>query len=191
MHCAAQLPPGNSRRHREPEAQFRQRTMAAHLGRFILVAAAAAAAPAPAAPSSATAAPSSAAPSAAAGTAPSGSSRRPAPAAPATDQTVPRGPTNNTDMKASGPSYNHTFVKHTNKTAGALACQATCDAAPRCYAWTYVPYSDAKAGPEAAERCCLFPRRGCPVARQGVVSGARTAGPCAGPHPPPHPHPPP
>jgi hypothetical protein len=104
---------------------------------------------------------------------------------------VPRGPTNNSDLKASGPAYNHTFTKHINKTTGALDCQATCDAATRCRAWTYVPNGDGKTGPEALERCCLFPRLGCPAARQGVVSGAKTAGPCSGPHPPPAPPPPP
>ena len=104
-------------------------------------------------------------------------------------QTVPRGPTNNSDLKASGPAYNHSFTKHMNKTAGALDCQATCDAAARCRAWTYVPYGDGKTGPEALERCCLFPRLGCPAARRGVFSGAKAAGPCSGPNPPPPPPP--
>jgi hypothetical protein len=98
---------------------------------------------------------------------------------------VPRGPTNNSDLKAGGPAFNHSFAKHANKTAGALACQATCDAQPRCRAWTYVPYGDAPSGPESHERCCLFPRLGCPVDRQGVVSGAKTAGSCSRPPPPP------
>jgi hypothetical protein len=104
---------------------------------------------------------------------------------------VPRGPTNNTDMKASGPAYNHTFTKHANKTAGALDCQATCDAQLRCRAWTYVPYGDAPIGPEARERCCLFPRLGCPATRQGVISGAKTPGPCNAPPAPGPPQPPP
>ena len=66
---------------------------------------------------------------------------------------VARGPTNNTDL--SGTSINHTYTKHANKTAGALDCQATCDADPLCRAWVYVPYGDAKTGPESLERCCI------------------------------------
>lgn len=102
---------------------------------------------------------------------------------------VPRGPTNNSDMKASGPAYNHTYTKHVNKTVGALACQATCDADAHCQAWTYVPYGDSSSGPRSCERCCLFSRLGCPVTRQGVISGAKTAEPCSNPPPPPSPAP--
>ena len=45
---------------------------------------------------------------------------------------VPRGPTNNSDLKAGGPAYKHTYKTHVNKTAGALDCQATCDTDARC-----------------------------------------------------------
>ena len=102
---------------------------------------------------------------------------------------VPRGPTNNSDLKAGGPAYKHTYKTHVNKTAGALDCQATCDTDARCRSWTYVPYGDAPSGPGARERCCLFLHVGCPAVRQGVVSGARTAGPCSVPAPPPAPQP--
>ena len=105
-----------------------------------------------------------------------------------TQQIVPRGPTNNSDMKSGGPAYKHTYQRHVNKTAGALDCQATCDLDPRCRAWTYVPYGDAPSGPAARERCCLFLHLGCPMARRGVISGAKTAGSChSSPVPPPPP----
>ena len=105
-------------------------------------------------------------------------------ASPRASPWVPRAPTNNSDLGklGGGPAYNHTYTKHTNKTAGALDCQATCDSAQRCRAWTYVPNGDGK-GTDARERCCLFPRLGCPVPKQGVISGAKRAGPCSGPPP--------
>jgi hypothetical protein len=89
---------------------------------------------------------------------------------------VPRGPTNNSNLRLSGPAFNHTFITYTNKTLGALACQAECDTSAHCHAWTYVPHGDGS-GKEGLERCCLFPHLGCPESARGFFSGAKVAGP--------------
>ena len=49
---------------------------------------------------------------------------------------VGRGPLNNTDI--SSAAYHHTYRVFANKTAGALACEAECDADIKCAAWTCV-----------------------------------------------------
>ena len=51
---------------------------------------------------------------------------------------VGRGPLNNTDI--SSAAYHHTYRVFANKTAGALACEAECDADSKCAAWTCVEH---------------------------------------------------
>lgn len=104
---------------------------------------------------------------------------------------VERGPLNNTDIESA--AYGHTYTVFANKTAGALSCQAECDADSDCSAWTYV-IGGACCG---KERCCRHKELGCPKTGEtamGCVSGAKKAGSCgAKPKPPlpPAPGPPP
>jgi hypothetical protein len=87
---------------------------------------------------------------------------------------VQRGPLNNTDLQPS-LVYNHTYRRFKDKAAGALSCQAACDADSRCKAWSYV----IGGGQWGEERCCFHGVLGCPLRKVGVVSGARTAGVCS------------
>jgi hypothetical protein len=97
--------------------------------------------------------------------------------------TIPRGPTNNSDLMTI--VFSHTYKKYKTPEAGALGCQAECDADPRCASWTYVPTGT----PNGEERCCMSAFRGCPVRRAGCISGAKLKGPCQLP-PAPGPSPP-
>ena len=88
---------------------------------------------------------------------------------------VQRGPLNNTDLQPA-LTYNHTFQHYKDKTSGALACQAACDAdGARCAAWSYV----VGGGQWGEERCCFHGELGCPLKKSGVISGARKAGVCS------------
>ena len=101
----------------------------------------------------------------------------------ATAVTIPRGPTNDSDLMTI--VYNHTYKKYKTSEAGALGCQAECDADARCASWTYVPTGS----PNGEERCCKSAFRGCPIQRVGCISGAKVKGPCQLP-PTPRPSPP-
>ena len=103
------------------------------------------------------------------------------------DPDVPRAPMNNSDLGASNPAYSHTYRTFTNKSAGAVACQAECDSDRRCTSWTYV----VGGMPNGRERCCRFAARGCPRHLVGAISGAKVRGPCQLPPQPPPPTPPP
>ena len=74
-------------------------------------------------------------------------------------------------------AYNHSYPSSPwlNKTMGALSCQAQCDEDPACRAWTYVE----KATPGSPERCCFAASVGCPHHSDGIVSAAKTDGPCS------------
>ena len=69
---------------------------------------------------------------------------------------------------------------YSNKTAGALACQAECDAdAGRCAAWSYVIGHAGTSPQPGVERSCRHGVLGCPLATPNVSSGARVPGSCA------------
>ena len=91
---------------------------------------------------------------------------------------VPRTPTANVDIiDAKHGAYNHSYPAEpwANKTLGALSCQSQCDSDPMCRAWTYVE----KSTPGSPERCCFSASVGCPHRSEGIVSGAKTSGPCS------------
>lgn len=85
---------------------------------------------------------------------------------------VSRSPMNNTDLSNGQHAIRYIYRHFTNKTAGALACQHSCDGDNNCTAWTYVTRSSAR----QRERCCLHGSLACPLPRQGMISGAKVDG---------------
>jgi hypothetical protein len=88
---------------------------------------------------------------------------------------IGRGPLLSTDLPDGAHAIAYTYRHFTNKTLGALACQAECDRAHNCSAWTYVTGDDQGRGGSSGqeERCCMHSRLGCPVPRRAMVSGSK------------------
>ena len=67
--------------------------------------------------------------------------------------------------------YNVTSEAFANKTAGAFACQARCDADERCQAWTYCTGDPGSL--QGPEECSLLSVVGCPFQMSTFYSGAK------------------